>query len=400
MMTRRVLIALAVWFIPTLSLAQAYYNYFGPVNGVLFGTTASGFTRAATATDLASLAGCAATQLVFTNATPALTCSANLTWSDSTGTLTVGNGGTVIVTNPAGATNQKTFEMSPNIDGVGDVGFGIVSDVGVLGDTLVFNRNNSNQLTSFAFTMSGAASGLMTFACGFSTDCQLTASNNPHIQINDPNLTHNTAIDLKINAVIQESWACFGSSYTGNSPLAGAPSGAQCFVGDGNASVPQPLFIGTARNAMLLLDSFTNGFAAKIPQPGVYHTAGITWLTATNATGAAAIVGIGDAVNAGSKLTIGGHYAYNTGLPVVSACGTSPSIDAHATDSSGTVTVGTVSASSCTITFANAYSTWNHCRVTSQGVVASLAYSYTLSAITVTATSLVGDLLDYGCDGN
>lgn len=101
-----------------------------------------------------------------------------------------------------------------------------------------------------------------------------------------------------------------------------------------------------------------------------------------------------------SNKTLSGHIAYAGSSPAVSACGTSPSIDAHATDTSGTVTVGTIAAASCTVTFASAYTTWNHCRVTSQSVIASFAYSYTLSTITVTGTSLVGDLFDYDCDGS
>lgn len=100
-----------------------------------------------------------------------------------------------------------------------------------------------------------------------------------------------------------------------------------------------------------------------------------------------------------TQFTANSHHNFQGTVPTVSACGTGPSIDSFASDTSGTVTVGTVAAASCTITFASAYTTWNHCRVTSQGIVASLAYSYTLSAITVTGTSLVGDLLDYDCDG-
>lgn len=93
------------------------------------------------------------------------------------------------------------------------------------------------------------------------------------------------------------------------------------------------------------------------------------------------------------------HIKYGGSAPVVSACGTgSPSIDATATDSSGTVTVGTVAAG-CTITFNKAYTTSNHCRVTSQGSISGLAYSYTLAAITVSASVLGGDLIDYHCDG-
>lgn len=93
------------------------------------------------------------------------------------------------------------------------------------------------------------------------------------------------------------------------------------------------------------------------------------------------------------------HASYGGSKPTVSACGTgSPSIDANATDSSGTVTVGTV-ATGCTITFANAYTSYNHCTISSQTTVSGLAYTYNLSAITLSASVLGGDLIDYRCDG-
>lgn len=110
------------------------------------------------------------------------------------------------------------------------------------------------------------------------------------------------------------------------------------------------------------------------------------------------------AAGSSNEVNIGGLLFWNKNslaAPVVSACGTSPSIDAHANNRSGTVTVGTVTASSCTITFAGSgYTTWNHCRVTEETAgIAALAYSYSLTAITVTGTSLVGGVIDYDCDG-
>lgn len=104
-----------------------------------------------------------------------------------------------------------------------------------------------------------------------------------------------------------------------------------------------------------------------------------------------------------NEINIGNLLYYNTtttSAPAVSSCGTSPSIDSRANNRSGTVTVGTIAAASCTITFAGSgYSTWDHCRVTSQGIITSFAYAYSLTAITVTGTSLVGDKVDYDCDG-
>jgi len=62
------------------------------------------------------------------------------------------------------------------------------------------------------------------------------------------------------------------------------------------------------------------------------------------------------------------------------------------------VTAGTV-ATTCTITFHAAYATYDHCSVTPETTLAAFAYSYTLSAITVTGTAIGGALLDYRCDG-
>jgi hypothetical protein len=118
-----------------------------------------------------------------------------------------------------------------------------------------------------------------------------------------------------------------------------------------------------------------------------------------NATAIASQTGTGSTFVMSVSPTLSGHPNFGGSAPAVSSCGTgSPTIDAHATDSSGTVTVGTV-ATGCTVTFAVAYATWNHCRVTSQSAVSGLTYAYTLSAITVSASVLGADKFDYSCDG-
>jgi hypothetical protein len=113
------------------------------------------------------------------------------------------------------------------------------------------------------------------------------------------------------------------------------------------------------------------------------------------------------AANTSNMLNIGnlifGNLSNATGHPAISACGTGPTVDGKSNNKSGTVTVGTGTPASCTITFAGTgYASWNHCRVTSQKgqtAVANFGYSYTLTAITVTATSLLTDVIDYDCDG-
>ena len=106
-----------------------------------------------------------------------------------------------------------------------------------------------------------------------------------------------------------------------------------------------------------------------------------------------------------NEINIGGLLFWNkvsTSAPAVSACGTgSPAVDTHGNNRSGTLTAGAGTLTSCTITFAGGgYTTWNHCRLTfHNAVLAGAAYSYTLTAITVTATSLTSATFDYDCDG-
>jgi hypothetical protein len=96
-----------------------------------------------------------------------------------------------------------------------------------------------------------------------------------------------------------------------------------------------------------------------------------------------------------------GHQSFTSASnPSLSACGTSPSIDSAATDMSGTVTAGSGALASCTVTFIHPYGTDNHCIVSPHTLtLTGAAYSYTLSAITVTATSLTSAVFDYRCDG-
>lgn len=118
------------------------------------------------------------------------------------------------------------------------------------------------------------------------------------------------------------------------------------------------------------------------------------------------IIGVNSACKAAANsnmINIGGLIYYNVNsaaAPAVTSCGTSPSIDANANNKSGTVTIGTGSPASCTVTFAGTgYSSWNHCRVTAQtGGLVNFGYGYTLTVLTITSTALSGKV-DYDCDG-
>lgn len=110
-----------------------------------------------------------------------------------------------------------------------------------------------------------------------------------------------------------------------------------------------------------------------------------------------------DTASRSNLINIGGVVKFQNsslGVPVVTACGTSPVIDANANNVAGTVTVGTASPASCTITFAGTgYRVFNHCQVTTQSANVGFGYSYSLTAITLTGSALTGKV-DYWCSGN
>lgn len=84
-------------------------------------------------------------------------------------------------------------------------------------------------------------------------------------------------------------------------------------------------------------------------------------------------------------------------VPVITACGTSPST-ARGTDVGGEVTEGTT-ATGCTITFANAYAAAPFCVVSLQTQQVAFGYTISTAAITVTNTSATGDKINWVCNG-
>jgi len=94
-----------------------------------------------------------------------------------------------------------------------------------------------------------------------------------------------------------------------------------------------------------------------------------------------------------------GHISASSTAPTLSSCGTNPFMTGD--DSHGYVTVGSVAATGCTITFARAYLARPECTLSneSMSVVNAMTYTVSASAIVVTQTGLTGDVLDYQCEG-
>jgi hypothetical protein len=81
--------------------------------------------------------------------------------------------------------------------------------------------------------------------------------------------------------------------------------------------------------------------------------------------------------------------------PALTSCGTSPSIEGS--DLSGTVTMGTGSPTGCVITFNVAYTGAPRCTVSWRVNLASMQYSVSTSAITLTQTATSSNVVDYIC---
>lgn len=96
-----------------------------------------------------------------------------------------------------------------------------------------------------------------------------------------------------------------------------------------------------------------------------------------------------------------GHVFASSTTPVLSTCGTSPSITTDSSDFSGTITVGSVAATGCTLTFGTLHVNAPHCVITNQSmsVVNAMTYTEGTTGFTVSMTGLTGDKLDYICTG-
>lgn len=95
-----------------------------------------------------------------------------------------------------------------------------------------------------------------------------------------------------------------------------------------------------------------------------------------------------------------GHIITSGPKPTLSSCGTSPSITGN--DEDMIVTVGSVSATGCTVTFANTYGTAPVVTFNNQSMSITSALTYTVSETAITfsqATGLTGDVLDIHVHG-
>lgn len=168
-----------------------------------------------------------------------------------------------------------------------------------------------------------------------------------------------------------------------------------------SATVAQQLTVGAATSQSAMLMVIASTLVANIVCYGTSTTGVPLFCIST----AAAIYPTDFLLNISSPfgqpifgVQLNSHVLSSGTAPILSGCGTGPSIDGD--DFSGTVTAGSTS-NGCTVTFANVYQVAPHCLVTQQtgSLANTFSYSTTVSAITVTETSLGTGKFDYVCVG-
>lgn len=334
---------------------QTVYSQFGPANGVLFGATTTPITRSATATDFATLFSCAANQLVYSNASGALTCNAALTFNGSQ-IVTLSH-----ATNPqyralvsGGIANQRLWEIG--FDSTN--GFSVIPllDAGVdttnthlrltrtAGgiDTLEYLDDNG-ELVQFQFNdilLQGSPTSL------------------PGVRLDDPSLTSGGSFfeagygGSSGSPTVAGYLLCVGASI--GQTLTNGPAGAHCDVTTGEVNLLTvdaniPLSLGTNSIDALDISNVNQGMSV----PGV--TGGNKGTGTLNVKGAFVNGSSLNPILVGTSASLGGSPllagACTAGTVTITGAGTtmaavaSPSSDPDSSLSTGIAIYAFVSAS-------------------------------------------------------
>lgn len=103
-------------------------------------------------------------------------------------------------------------------------------------------------------------------------------------------------------------------------------------------------------------------------------------------------------LTASAAPNLAGHVTSNsTAIPVLSTCGTSPTIVAGSTDTAGKITTGGT-ATTCTITFAATWGTAPSCVLTPEGSATQPTYTTSATAITA-SVDIASTVYNYVCVG-
>lgn len=150
---------------------------------------------------------------------------------------------------------------------------------------------------------------------------------------------------------------------------------------------------GSNNGTYITLETVPSGSTTRAEAVRVHGSTGVSVATATD-PGAGALL-TNTFVQAKTYLQSGTKLRATGAAPALSSCGTTPAIEGS--DLSGTVTMGTGSPTSCTITFNAAYASAPRCSVTWRTNIASMQYTVSTTAITLTQTATSSNLVDYIC---
>lgn len=98
------------------------------------------------------------------------------------------------------------------------------------------------------------------------------------------------------------------------------------------------------------------------------------------------------------QITANGHIITGALTPSFTSCGTSPSLATSSDDTAGTLTVGTLAGTTCTLNFAKAFNQTPHCIVKQRTEdINPLVYTVSSTSIVLTRTSISSSVYDYIC---
>ncbi len=156
----------------------------------------------------------------------------------------------------------------------------------------------------------------------------------------------------------------------------------------------------TTTNKADLLEKKTSGTAFNIQD--TYGSNNLIFNNAST-TGPYNLLDLRTSTSTGPLFAVdnNGHVTASSTTPVLSSCGTTPSLSSDSSDFQGTITVGSVAATACTLTFGVPHTTGTHCVISEQtgSVVNASSYTEGLTGFTYSQTGLTSDKLDYACFG-
>lgn len=171
-------------------------------------------------------------------------------------------------------------------------------------------------------------------------------------------------------------------------------------IGSSTATATTTLFTFDNTGNLNIFDRFgsptvsVNAASTTGPQLAIFAT------TTSNAIFNAKVCGVAGGVCL-FQIDQYGHFAASSTAPTLSSCGTSPSLSSDSSDANGTITVGSVAATACTLTFGSAHTIGTHCVISEQtgSVVNAASYTESLTGFVYSQTGLTSDKLDYICGG-